>query len=155
MLTYLIDAFNVIHKIGSMIDSPTVHNDLVAYIRNNRLTGSPTNQVVIVFDGYESPSVMPEHEYNLVFSNNQDADDVIRSKVIAAKNKSVLVVVSDDHGVADFAGAEGARAMHVEEFLRKRPGHRATKNLPEEKELEDSSVRAINKDLMERWVKSK
>ena len=50
MLIYLIDGNNLYHAINSVCDAKEPRLALVDYLKSTRLTGSRTNEVVIVFD---------------------------------------------------------------------------------------------------------
>jgi predicted RNA-binding protein with PIN domain len=153
MLVYIIDAFNLIHKIGSMCDSSTPHNDLINFIKTNRLIGSSNNRVVIVFDGHEGPGVYPGREYQLVFSGDRTADDEIKERVLKAKNKSQLIVVSDDRDVRGFARREGAQVKSTGEFLSKPVRPISFRAPGDEKEISYDRRMKINRELEKIWVK--
>ena len=153
MLIYLIDAFNLIHKIGSMCDSPTPQNDLIQFIKLNRLIGSSNNRVVIVFDGHEGTGIYPEREYQLIFSGDRTADDEIKTLVMKTKNKSQLVVVSDDRDVRDFARREGAKVKRTEDFLSKANRPISFHAPEDEKEMSYNRRMKINSELEKIWVK--
>ncbi len=156
MLIYLIDAFNVIHQIGSMHESASPHSDFISYIRAHRLTGSRMNRVVIVFDGYGNASSFAEKEYEIHFSNARMADDLIKEFIAGARHKGMHVVVSDDHEVRDFARSEGARVQGVDDFIRPRHSRNigSSGENPEdesEKRIDEESVSELNKELEKRW----
>ena len=153
MLIYFIDAFNLIHKIGSMCESSSPHNDLIHFIKSNRLVGSSNNRVIIVFDGHEGPGIYPEREYQLIFSGDRTADDEIKALIIRAKNKSQLIVVSDDRDVRDFARREGAKIKRTNEFLSKVARPMSFHAPGDEKEISYDRRMKINSELEKIWVK--
>ena len=153
MLTYIIDAFNLIHKIGSMCDSRSPHNELIRFIKSNGLIGSSNNRVVIVFDGHECSGLYPEHEFELLFSGDRTADDEIKDRVLKAKNKSQLIVVSDDREVRDFARREGAQVKSTEEFLVKGRRSKTIRLETDEKEIDFETRTKINREFEKIWAK--
>jgi hypothetical protein len=154
MVTYFIDAFNLLYKVRRLEDSQSPHNDLIRYIKANKLTGSFNNPVNLVFDGYAPTDLVSEPVFNVIFSGPRRADDVIKEKVSAFPNKKDLVVVSDDNEIRDHARLEGARAMHDTEFLekagRKRPARTAG---GEEKQLDEHTKEEITEELKNIWIK--
>lgn len=89
MLWYIIDGWNVVNKIRELKKSPFPCQSLVSYIRKYRLTGSRNNQVTIVFDGRVNPWGWFKQEkiFNIIFSGEETADEVIKKKVRVYKNK--------------------------------------------------------------------
>lgn len=47
MQTFLIDGFNLIHKIGRMADSASPHQELINRIAGAHLTGSRNNRALM------------------------------------------------------------------------------------------------------------
>ncbi len=152
MLIYLIDAFNLIHKIEGLADSVSPHARLIEFLKSRRLTGSPANRVVVVFDGYENSDVAGEREYEIVFGGPKSADDVIKERVARAKNRSQIVVVSDDKGLTFFVKGEGAKTKGIREFL-KSSARSVGPVADGEKEISYEERRKINEELERLWVK--
>ena len=98
MLRYIIDAFNLVHRVKSLKNSDTPHRDLIRYIRTNKLTGSKNNKVIVVFDGRINDDALREKgDFEVVFSGQISADEIIKKRVDKIKNKSAKeqgVVVS-------------------------------------------------------------
>ena len=154
MLIYLIDGFNLFHKIRAIEDSKTPRRDLVHYIRAHRLTGSAQNKVVIVFDGYETDELHTDPEYQILFSNARTADDIIKEKICAAKHKRSIVVVSDDNEIRQCARSEGATVCRPDAFLGKSSHAKPARPKDETKrDLLPSSMMDITEELKKLWVK--
>jgi len=153
MLIYIIDAFNVIHKIETVLNSPKPHSDFLHHIMSKHLTGSSMNKVVVVFDGYEPKDQLLESPYEVAFSNARTADDVIKQRVERAKNKRQIVVVSDDRSVRDFARGEGAEVLHTEEFLKRSRRKNPNAAKDDEKLMDEETTEQINKELERLWSK--
>ena len=152
MLTYIIDAFNLIYKVEELSQSASPHSRLLQFLKSNRLTGSRNNRVVVVFDGHDNSDVAGEREYEIVFSGPLSADDLIKDRVTKAKNRSQIVVVSDDRGLTSFVKGEGAQVKSVEEFL-KNCGR--SRGLPpgDEKAINYEERQRIKEELERLWVK--
>lgn len=147
MLIYLIDGFNLLHKIPAIRDSLSPHQDLIQFIRQNRLTGSRNNRVVIAFDGHDNGAVW-EKEFRIFFSGNRIADDIIKEEITKLKNKSQVVVVSDDREVKSYAKFEGAQTLGTREFIK----HKDRVHATDEKNISCSEAIEINEELEKVWL---
>ena len=88
MLAYIIDGFNLIYQIKGLKALINPHIGLIDYIRNNKLSGSYNNQVVIVFDGAPNlEAIQRRGKFELLFSNQGSADDLIVNRIRKIKNK--------------------------------------------------------------------
>ena len=152
MLVYIIDGFNVVHKISNLKKSTTPHVDLINYIRNNKLTGSRNNKVIIVFDGgVNLQAKAVALNFKVLFSLEKSGDDLIELELKKIKNKSQVVVVSDDREIRDFTKTYGAQSMRVLSFIEKK-----TKKVKVEeitKEISYSTQREITEELRKIWLK--
>lgn len=154
MLIYLIDGNNLYYSIPKICDSPKPRRALIDFIRANRITGSPRNGVIIVFDGYESDEVFGENEYKIIYGKNRSADDAIKDFLARAKNKKQIVVVSDDHSVILSARGEGAKVMKTAEFAglgKAKKTKKAKKNYDED--YDEEKRKKITDELEAIWVK--
>lgn len=120
MLVYIIDGFNLIHKVSQLKISPQPHLDLIQYIRKNKFTGSRVNRVIIVFDGGISWPAKQEKEFEIIFGCGRSADDIIKQKVSSIKNKSQVLVVSDDYEIRRDIKAQGARSLPIADFVKRK-----------------------------------
>jgi predicted RNA-binding protein with PIN domain len=150
MLLYIVDGFNLVHKIPSLKRSLNPHSDLIQYIKNRKLTGSHNNKVIIVFDGAPEPSVQREREFEILFSLSESADNLIKKRISRIKVKSEVVVVSDDREIIDYAKKEGARFLRTADFIK----IKLTEN--KEKDTKDISFplqAEITQELRKIWLK--
>ena len=154
MLWYIIDGWNLINKVPPIKTSPSPRRELITFIKKNKLTGSKNNKVSIVFDGkmnireYES-----EKEFEIIFSGERKADEVIISMVENHRNRKEIVVVSDDRQIIDFAKKEKANILKVTEFLR-RGKRRVIKRGENPKPISYSLQREITEELRKIWLKN-
>jgi len=150
VLVYLIDAFNVIHKVPQLKNSAVPRSDFANYISKNNLTGSVTNKVTIVFDGYPVKAQAPSGPYEILYSCDRSADDLIKKKAADYKNKSQLVVVTDDRAICDYMKELKVKLVSVNDFLNKavKPGKNS-----EREELSDSLKKEITDVMRKIWDK--
>ena len=124
MLVYIIDAFNLAHKIPQLNNSSSIHTDLINYIHRYSLTGSKNNKAIIVFDGNFNPEVKKESQFQVLFSSDKSADDIIKNIVYQIKTTkkpcaaSEAIVVTDDRSIRDYAKTNGVPCAHIKEFLK-------------------------------------
>ncbi|MDD3296725.1 MAG: NYN domain-containing protein [Candidatus Omnitrophica bacterium] len=151
MLVYIIDGFNLVHRVKNLKNSVEPHCSLIRYIRMNKLTGSRNNKVIIVFDGsYNLAAFQERGDYELFFSQNLSADELIHKKLKSLLNKSQVVVVSDDREIRDFTKREGARSLRINEFIKiKQP------DVSEAKDIDYSLQREITEEMRKIWLKDK
>jgi predicted RNA-binding protein with PIN domain len=145
---YIIDGFNLVHKVPALKKSGSPHTDLIQYIRRNKFTGSRNNKVIIVFDGGIDWEAKKEKEYQIVFSADRSADDIIKSRISAAKNKAQIVVVSDDREIRDHAKRERVTLLRIHEFIKK--NSKAEKR-EENKDISYSLQREITEEMRKIW----
>ncbi|MFO8053463.1 MAG: NYN domain-containing protein, partial [Candidatus Omnitrophota bacterium] len=100
MLQFIIDGYNLVHKISNIKDSFSPCSELIFFIYKNKLTGSFNNDVWIVFDGGRPPYPINNFRYKIIFSGQESADDRIIKKTEQVKNKKQIVVVTDDRQLA-------------------------------------------------------
>ncbi|MFA6129861.1 MAG: NYN domain-containing protein [Candidatus Omnitrophota bacterium] len=159
-LQYIIDAYNLINhprfKPGAKVHS-NIQNSLAEFIKLNRLSGSPKNRVILVFDGYPpARGQVPEEDGLLcLFSRMIEADELIKRLVEESGNPGNIVVVSDDKGVQMAVRFLKARVCPVEEFICGSKIGRALDSLRREKEektIPYSQIQAINAELKKKWL---
>ena len=159
-LHYVIDGYNVIRHASFV---PKGHaspaGSLIQCIRNNRLCGSMKNKVTIVFDGYPTMNnpLQPSGDCELLFSQDESADDRIRHIVEHIENPKIVIVVTDDRSVQFHAKAAGASVMGVEEFITAKAAAAAVRQQKADRKIELSSVDAarINNEFRKLWLKEK
>ena len=155
MLHYIIDGWNIIHKIPEVKKSAAPRQEFIWHIRRQNLTGSGNNKVTVVFDGgphYDE--FLEEKEYSVVFSLEESADEVIKRRISRAVNKKQLVIVTDDREIIYHARAEGAQFVRSKEFLtpkKKRPP--ARRDYQPKKRISAKLEAEITEELRKKWLK--
>ncbi|MFA5115282.1 MAG: NYN domain-containing protein [Candidatus Omnitrophota bacterium] len=157
-LRFIIDGYNVIRHRSFPINitgKTTPHHALLSYIRNNRLCGSAKNRVTVVLDGFGSAGrrspLMPAAE--IIYSEEESADERIKRIVEESGNPRNLVVVSDDREIRFFVRSKGARVLKVEDFVNPRRLRIVSKEEPAKPELSSEEVSFLNEELKGLWLK--
>lgn len=151
MLKYIIDGYNMLHKISSLKGSVSPQAGLINYIKQNGLTGSRNNKVTVVFDGHGGNDFLQEKEFTVFYSGDKTADDVIKGKVAASRNKQQIIVVSDDREIRDYVKSEGARILRISDFVSKKPRSGPI----DERPISCSQAIEINEEMEKIWLKQK
>jgi predicted RNA-binding protein with PIN domain len=152
MLWYIIDGWNVIHKVQKLRGAHSPCEELMHYIRKHKLTGSINNRVTAIFDGrFDLPlEALGGGPFHIVFSGEKSADDVIKDKVARYKNKKQVVVVTDDREIRHSVKLRGVRCLSVKEFISKKK----KKASPQEEKTIDYKTRTdITEELKKIWLR--
>lgn len=149
MLQFIIDGYNLVHKIPEVKGSSTPCSDLLTFICKNKLTGSFNNDVWIVFDGGRPPYQINNFQYKILFSGQESADDRIIKKVEQAKNKKQIIVVTDDRELRYRAKSLQAQTCSVDEFISK---IKKKEKKEEVKDIKYSLQREITEELKKIWL---
>ncbi len=148
---YIIDGYNLIHAIPTLKkllqhDGFEAREQLVFLI--SRLTFKRKFRCTIVFDGakphepHPPPTNSPVH---IVFSSPLSADAKIKSMIELSKNRALLVIVSSDREILDYAKVCSC-TIHTSKYF---------SNLlfeePDKGEEKDSAV--LSKGQVDEWLK--
>lgn len=155
---YVIDGYNLI-KQTSLLSSKTLEegrDGLIQLIKKNNLTGSPRNEVTIVFDGREDVfSPRTEKVFKIIFAC-ESADDKIKKMIASASNPARIILITNDKELIFFARSYRAETCSVSKFLGKMPWRKNAAPEAEEKSLlrfEDAGK--ITEELGKIWLKGK
>lgn len=153
MLLYIIDGFNLVYKIPSVKNSDIPQLELIHYIKNNKLTGSHNNKVIIIFDGALQMDAKREAEFDVIFSGEISADDLIKSRINKIKNSkfplSEVIVVSDDREIRDYAKKQGAVSERAVDFIKPH----SSSGKEEVKDISYPLQKEITDELRRIWLK--
>ncbi len=109
MQHFIVDGYNVIHQISSLKkllahDAERAREQLIDYI--SRLTLKRKFRCTVVFDG-EQPNTLPKQSVHapihVLYSFPQIADAKIKQMIEESKNRSLLVIISSDREILNFA----------------------------------------------------
>jgi len=158
MLLYIIDGFNLVHKIPSVKTSEIPQFELIQYIKKNKLSGSARNNVVIVYDGMPQASVSGEREFQIIFSQEVSADELIKQRIDKIKNHrycpiSEVVVVSDDREIREHAIKSGAVSLRTMDFLKIKKESPKDDRKEEDKDISFPLQKEITDELRKIWLK--
>ena len=152
MLVYIIDGFNVVHKLSDLRKSTSPQKDLIHYIKVKKLTGSKNNRVIVVFDG--TPDFgFSEKEFGVLYSMQRSADEVIIEKVVDMRNRSNVVVVTDDREIRDKVKAYGVRLLAAKEFIFPKKKNYKNDKKDSSKDISYSLQRQITQEMRKIWLK--
>jgi predicted RNA-binding protein with PIN domain len=150
-LHYIIDGYNLIwsHDRFSGGTLQSQRERLLRFVEDERPTGSPRNEITVVFDGREDVDGPPWRGVaRVIFSIGQDADTVIKRKVDALANPSVAVVVTDDVAIQRWVKAAKAKVLSCQQFL----ALAAPKTAPRRASAIDAETRTqINEEFGKIW----
>ncbi len=153
MLLYIIDGFNLVHKIPSVKKSDIPQLELIHYIKNHKLTGSHNNKVVIIFDGAFNLEAKREAGFEVIFSEERSADDLIKLRIDKIKSSkyplSEVIVVSDDREIRDYAKKQGAVSERAVDFIE--PAKKIVQE--ESKDISYPLQKEITDELRKIWLK--
>ena len=151
MLQYIIDGFNVVHKVSSLKRSTTPRADLIHFIKKHKLTGSVNNKVTVVFDGAPSREIISERGFKVIYSDRCSADDLIIAQIKKTKNTSQLIVVSDDREIRDCAKSHGIRSVKVLDFINPKKLNKSKEK--EQKDISYTLQKEITDQMRKIWLK--
>jgi len=152
MLIYVLDAFNITRcGIVPDLERPdSEHLNLIYYVSEINLTGSHRNQAVIFFDGFKPDGfIKPCPRYQIRFSNQKSANEIIRNFVSTKAKINNLIVVTADREIRAFVVARGGKVKSSLDFLVSKK--REDSNETEEK-LDQKMKRQITKEFGEKWL---
>ena len=157
MLYYIIDGYNLINSLPLLKNKSSLEEkrrSLINLISKYKLTGSPHNKVMIVFDGKdEFTRFQKVFDFEVVFTNNKEkADDFIIKKVEESKNPRIIIVVSDDRELCFKVKRRRALTLSVKDFFA--PLFRKDeKRVPDKFMLSPKQIKMINQELKRLWLR--
>ncbi len=147
MKHYIIDGNNLIYKIKKFeklvkSDNQNVREKLSFMIEN--YFNQKNVSITICFDGYENLPIKL-NKVKIIYSENDSADNKIRSQIDAAKNKRNLVIISSDvKDIIRYAEKNGCTILASEQFAELLNNY-SNKNISDEKENRGISVSEVKK----------
>lgn len=152
MRQFIIDGYNLVHKIAEIKNSNTPCHKLISFVYLKKLTGSVNNKVWFVFDGNPPPYQITAFQYQVVFSGQASADDWIVSKVEKIKNKKQILVVTDDRELGYKSKMLGAGVWRVNRFICTKKQEDKQEN---GKDIGYSLQREITEQMRKIWLDKK
>jgi len=157
-LHYIIDGYNVVNKVSFLKNKGLreARDGLLNFIEINHPQGSSTNNITVVFDGREDVfDFETKHNFGVVFTKGQSADDYIKDFVDKSTHKKSIIVVSEDKEVIFYCRPQGAKILTVGEFMGKPSKAKRRKNSDEgeKRSLTPAQAMKINAELTKIWLK--
>lgn len=156
-LHFILDGYNIIKRTPSL-DLPNLkesRENLINIILNTRPQGSLKNKLTIIFDG--KPDILHHKSTSgieVVFSENESADDLIKRIINKSHNQRNICLVTDDKALISSVKYLGIKIFSVLSFLSKMQRPQVKKNdLDEKKGLSYSQTEKINEELYKMWGK--
>lgn len=121
MLTYIIDAYNVIHRHSSLRerakkDINGARQQLIVLVSG--FAGQGKKGVILVFDGSSGEEKGESPTVRLIFSDpGSNADRKIKEIIDNTHNPRNLVIVSSDGEVARYGKLHACHTMTADEFI--------------------------------------
>lgn len=158
-LQFIIDGYNVV-KHAAFTPPKKIHINepellLAETVKLEKLCGSTRNTVLLVFDGYPTGPYQkrPVEGSEIIYSQEESADERIKKLAERAPNPKNVVVVSDDREIRLFVRSLGIKTVSVEQFLfsgKKRAI--AQKTALYKADLTYSEMAAIDNELRKLWL---
>ncbi len=152
---YIIDAYNLIHKIPKFKNAMThslehSRNLLISFIKAYQSTKKI--KITLVFDGdnigYVDKTSQSTSRLKIIYSNSPEkADPLIKRLISKAENKKSLTLVSADNDLIDFCKKLGAKVLSPDLFF-----HQASKH-PIQDQMDQKYDKHISPDELEEWMK--
>jgi predicted RNA-binding protein with PIN domain len=109
MQHFIVDGYNVIHAIPTLKkllshDADSAREQLIHLI--SKLTIKRKFRCTVVFDGDQPKSKIKQSSHapiHVVYSSPQSADAKIKNTIEHSKNRSLLVIISSDREILNFA----------------------------------------------------
>lgn len=161
-LHYIIDGYNIInHPLFTQSTSKPAGNQRLALLEliiRKRLSGSPNNKVIVVFDGHldpENSQALNGHNKRIevIFSRKESADTRIKKMVEDSSGLKNIIVVSDDKEIRFYVKSLGAKVLSVEEFISPKEKFKDDREEDLKLGLSYSEAKVINEELKKIWLK--
>lgn len=117
---YFIDGNNLIGKIPSIkklqqSDKQASREKLAQVLDSYFL--KKKEKAIIFFDGFQNEAIRTS-KVRIRYSENKIADDIIKAEIDSAKNPKLIIVVSSDRSVMEYAKVSYCSVQKSEEFAK-------------------------------------
>lgn len=123
METFIIDAYNLIHKIPELKKLLSEEQDIIVDTLTAKLQNyfyNSRNKVMVVFDGHgknkSSKNIEVRFASTDITHGYNNADDLIKSMIDRSRNKKLLNVVTSDNEIRWYAGDSGCNVISSKSF---------------------------------------
>ncbi len=144
MKHYIIDGNNVIGKSKELLElqkkDKQLSREKLAFKLGNYFRGKKA-KVTLHFDGYKNMPINISG-IKVIYSDNKEADTSIRTQIEQTKNRKLLIVVTSDHAIQNFARACSCEILPSENLL-KQTAHQ------NDSDDENKKIESMNNELDE------
>ena len=163
-LQYILDGYNILMRLpelfgkGSAIPFEATREGLIRFLTQHRPQGH--NPATVVFDGYAEMKMdwnwLLREGMNVIFSEDESADDRIVRLSEHAGNPKATLVVTDDRELSLRARDFNVKVIPIEAFVSKIVKEQKSSKLPHDdakKKLSPAEERKITEELRRLWIK--
>lgn len=123
MKIYLVDAYNVMHKIPDlkrMLNSSkdVACESLLVKIDSLKRGGRLRNSFYVVYDGFFESTMATDPNLKIIQSKGKTADEIIKRHIDKSPNKRNITVVSSDTEVHNYARLNGCEVIESAQFIK-------------------------------------
>ncbi|OGS21791.1 MAG: hypothetical protein A2252_06595 [Elusimicrobia bacterium RIFOXYA2_FULL_39_19] len=155
---YIIDGYNVVKQIPEYMDIKLKdgREGLINILKYQRPQGNTRNKATIVFDGKGddflfSITKITGDNIDVMFSQNESADDHIQRMVKRSSKPGDIVVVTDDRDLRSSCKIHGAQLLYVKEFIKPKQKYSVpAKNQPKQ-QISQKDELALDRELRKLW----
>lgn len=157
---YIVDGYNVLKQLPDLEGRPLKNGrwGLIHYFEIYRPQGSIKNKVTIVFDGKSEVGLPSERQLkksnlDVVFSQDETADEKIKKLVCRIPNPKQVIVVTDDRELKEAVKMYGVKVISVKEISRKKFPQPDEKIIRAKTTLNIEEMEKITKELEKIWLR--
>jgi predicted RNA-binding protein with PIN domain len=155
MLHFIIDGYNLIGTIPQFrkLTLEQQRRNLAALLDDFRLQLSRRNKITVVFDGKSNvlAAFKEKNKIEVLFSQDEKADCLIKRIVDESCHPKSLVVVSDDKEIIHYARSHLAQYQSTRAFLKRLAKKRRQPCADESFKLDSKDTFVINQELKSLW----
>lgn len=159
---YIIDGYNVLKQLPDLEGRPLKNGraGLIRYFEIYRPQGSIKNKVTIVFDGKSEVNLPAQQKLEktnveIIFSQDETADEKIKRMVSRLPNPKQVVVVTDDKELGQGVRLCGVKVVPVKEIARKKIHPPDEKTFKTKTTLSEEESEKLTRELGEIWLNHK
>ncbi|MGE5363385.1 MAG: NYN domain-containing protein [Bacteroidota bacterium] len=115
MIHYIIDGNNLIGKVKKIKHLQHQNSRETLALRLDGYFQNKNCRVTLHFDGFPNTAIRTG-KIRIMYSEKSTADEMIKFEIEAARNRSVITVITSDHNLIEFSRVCRCRVMLSEKF---------------------------------------
>jgi len=158
---YIVDGYNVLKQLPDLEKRPLKNGrwGLIHYFEIYRPQGSIKNKVTIVFDGRSevklpSQRKLQKTNMEIIFSQDETADEKIKKLVSHMPNPKQVIVVTDDRELREAVKTYGVEVISVKELTQKKFPPSDEINIKAKTTLTEKEAEKITEELEQIWLET-